>query len=252
MTSTVTAFGRYLDSECDLLVNAALFAAIGLYTGHWIVAALGFVGITAILERELQPGASLRGAAAGWDSSVLGRVYGLLYGSPGPPDERSSSAGCAVPTLRRARPTMDSRTIGILANLGMSTQLALLGLCVAVGHPLVFTALALRVSSSLPVSSSGMSDSSTRRGSKILDIVQLPHRWNPEEGRSITPEEWARYESHIAEIFSAFGMDLATPGTRETPRRFLQAMFDATAGYCGDPKLRPRSVGAACRGRRPS
>src|SRR4051812_9993634 len=33
-------------------------------------------------------------------------------------------------------------------------------------------------------------------------------------------------------------MDLATPGTRETPRRFLQAMFDATAGYCGDPKLR--------------
>src|SRR5258708_19598912 len=32
-------------------------------------------------------------------------------------------------------------------------------------------------------------------------------------------------------------MDLETPGTRETPERFLQALFDATAGYEGDPKL---------------
>ena len=33
-------------------------------------------------------------------------------------------------------------------------------------------------------------------------------------------------------------MDLDTAGTRETPRRFLRALFDATAGYDGDPKLR--------------
>jgi GTP cyclohydrolase IA len=33
-------------------------------------------------------------------------------------------------------------------------------------------------------------------------------------------------------------MDLETPGTKATPERFLRAMFDATAGYCGDPKLR--------------
>ena len=33
------------------------------------------------------------------------------------------------------------------------------------------------------------------------------------------------------------GLDLATPGTTETPRRFLQALFDATDGYEGDPKL---------------
>jgi GTP cyclohydrolase I len=33
-------------------------------------------------------------------------------------------------------------------------------------------------------------------------------------------------------------MDLETPGTRETPRRFLRAMFEATAGYDGDEKLR--------------
>jgi GTP cyclohydrolase I len=39
------------------------------------------------------------------------------------------------------------------------------------------------------------------------------------------------------EIFTAFGLDLDTPGTRETPRRFLRAIFDATDGYEGDPKL---------------
>ena len=42
----------------------------------------------------------------------------------------------------------------------------------------------------------------------------------------------------MREIFTAFGMDVDTPGTRETPTRFLRAMFDATGGYDGDPKLR--------------
>jgi GTP cyclohydrolase I len=68
-----------------------------------------------------------------------------------------------------------------------------------------------------------------------LSIVELPHRWAE---RDISPEEWARYERYVAEIFGAFGMNLDTPGTVDTPRRFLQAMFDATAGYDGDPKLR--------------
>jgi GTP cyclohydrolase I len=32
-------------------------------------------------------------------------------------------------------------------------------------------------------------------------------------------------------------MDLATAGTSETPERFLRALFEATAGYDGEPKL---------------
>jgi GTP cyclohydrolase I len=32
-------------------------------------------------------------------------------------------------------------------------------------------------------------------------------------------------------------MDLGTPATRETPRRHIRALLDATAGYDGDPKL---------------
>jgi GTP cyclohydrolase I len=71
-----------------------------------------------------------------------------------------------------------------------------------------------------------------------LTIVELPSRPERDDGRVISPEEWARYEHNIAEILDAFGMDLDTPGTRETPQRFLRAMFDSTAGYDGDPKLR--------------
>jgi GTP cyclohydrolase I len=41
----------------------------------------------------------------------------------------------------------------------------------------------------------------------------------------------------MAEIFTAFGLNLDTPATRETPRRFIRAMYEATAGYDGDPKL---------------
>lgn len=69
-----------------------------------------------------------------------------------------------------------------------------------------------------------------------MSIVELPSRW-PDE-RNVSAEDWERYERYVGEIFSAFGMDLATPGTVDTPRRFLQAMFDATSGYDGDSKLR--------------
>jgi GTP cyclohydrolase IA len=55
--------------------------------------------------------------------------------------------------------------------------------------------------------------------------------------REIPPGDWARYRAAVAEIFSAFGMDLETPGTRETPERFLRALYEATAGYDGEPKL---------------
>ena len=52
------------------------------------------------------------------------------------------------------------------------------------------------------------------------------------------PQELIRkFEGYAAEIFSALGLDLATPATRETPQRFIRAMIDVTAGYEGDPKL---------------
>jgi len=55
--------------------------------------------------------------------------------------------------------------------------------------------------------------------------------------REISQEQMRKFEGYMAEIFDALGMDLNTPATEETPQRFVRAMFDATEGYDGDPKL---------------
>lgn len=55
--------------------------------------------------------------------------------------------------------------------------------------------------------------------------------------RRIPEEHLRKLEGYAAEIFRAFGMDLDTPATRDTPRRFIRALYDVTAGYDGDPKL---------------
>jgi GTP cyclohydrolase I len=59
----------------------------------------------------------------------------------------------------------------------------------------------------------------------------------PKHRRELSDEDRQRYESVLGEIFAKLGMDLNTPGTLDTPRRFLQALMDATNGYEGDPKL---------------
>ena len=55
--------------------------------------------------------------------------------------------------------------------------------------------------------------------------------------RTIPEDQKRKYEGYAAEILSSLGMDLSTPSTRDTPRRFIQALIDATTGYDGDPKL---------------
>lgn len=55
--------------------------------------------------------------------------------------------------------------------------------------------------------------------------------------RAITDEQMRRFEGYASEIFSAFGLNLNTPATKDTPRRFVKALFDATEGYDGDPKV---------------
>ena len=55
--------------------------------------------------------------------------------------------------------------------------------------------------------------------------------------RTMSDEQMHRFEGYAAEIFAVLGLDLDTPATIDTPRRFIQALFDATVGYDGDPKL---------------
>jgi GTP cyclohydrolase I len=61
--------------------------------------------------------------------------------------------------------------------------------------------------------------------------------WQQARPRRIEPEQLARLEDHAREIFDTLGMDLASPGTADTPRRFISALIDATEGYDGDPNL---------------
>jgi len=65
--------------------------------------------------------------------------------------------------------------------------------------------------------------------------------------RGVTEEQFRRFEGYAAEIFAAFGMDMNTPSTHDTPRRFIKAMYDVTEGYEGDPKLL-RVFETECRG----
>ena len=71
-----------------------------------------------------------------------------------------------------------------------------------------------------------------------LDPDDLDFRTAVARRRRHVPEDQLRkFESYVAEIFSAFGLDLNTAGTEDTPQRFIRAMFDSTEGYEGDPKL---------------
>lgn len=55
--------------------------------------------------------------------------------------------------------------------------------------------------------------------------------------RTLTDEQRAKFEGYVAEIFSAMGMEMGTQSTTETPKRFINALLEATEGYDGDPKL---------------
>jgi GTP cyclohydrolase IA len=65
--------------------------------------------------------------------------------------------------------------------------------------------------------------------------------------RQISTETFDKFEGYVSEIFSAFGLDLTSPATKDTPKRFVKALYDATEGYDGDPKLL-RIFQTECRG----
>lgn len=139
LTGRATPFGRYLDSEVDLVVNAALFAALGFRAGSPALALAGFLALTSVLSVNFNAERLARKASAepdggGSATALLRRVYDAVYA----PQDRLAE------WLVSRRPALATpRAVGLLANLGMSTQLALFGLCLALGHPLVFAWLAV-------------------------------------------------------------------------------------------------------------
>lgn len=139
LTGRANAFGRYLDSEVDLLVNAALFAALAWTSAQPAVALVGFLALTSVLslnfnaERLSRP-RSAEAAVEDRATSVLRGVYRLVYA---PQDRLAEAIAARRPALT------SSAAVSLLANLGMSTQLAAFGLLMALGHPLAFAWLAL-------------------------------------------------------------------------------------------------------------
>ena len=140
LTGRISAFGRYLDSEVDLLVNAALFAALAWTTSQPALALAGFLALTSVLSLNFNVERLSRAAVAepeqagGRATAVLRSAYGLVYA----PQDRLAEALVA----RRSALTRPT-SVSLLANLGMSTQLAAFGLLMALGHPVVFAWLAL-------------------------------------------------------------------------------------------------------------
>ena len=62
---------------------------------------------------------------------------------------------------------------------------------------------------------------STNGHAPILDgdvLVRLVPRTDRGR-RRVDDADWRRYEGYAAEILTAFGLDLSTPGTLDTPRR---------------------------------
>jgi phosphatidylglycerophosphate synthase len=140
LTGRTSAFGRYLDSEVDLLVNAALFGALFWTTGQPALALAGFLALTCILslnfnvERLARRAAAEPEAEGGGATMFLRRVYGFVYALQ---DRLAESLVTRRPALTSAS------AVSLLANLGMSTQLAAFGLLMVLGYPILFAWFAL-------------------------------------------------------------------------------------------------------------
>lgn len=162
-TGRITRLGRYLDTECDLAVNAALLAALGHVTGRPVLAGLAFAALVLVLaadygverlHREARGAAIVDEAPAGrpaWAAVASARAYAVLLA----PLDRAVRGYCAWRVRGRSPEAVlawhDATTVSVLANLGLSTQLLALGLCLAAGAPDAYLWLAVGCACLLPV-----------------------------------------------------------------------------------------------------
>ena len=166
-TGRVTLVGRYLDTEADLVVNAAVFAALGYAIGQPWLALVAFLALTTVLAVDFNistlyqeahgegapPPLTVSGGAA---ERALGHVYSVAFA----PQDRIVRAfstrrlerllAGASPTEPVARAYNDHLTTRVLANFGLSTQLAALGVCLALDMPATYLYLVVVCLFTLP------------------------------------------------------------------------------------------------------
>jgi archaetidylinositol phosphate synthase len=154
VSGRVTLAGRYLDTEVDLVANVALFAALAHVTGEPWLALAAFVAVTFVLSVNFNL-AELTAAAHGAATTAPARTGGRLevaldriYASVFGPQDRLIRAFSQrrLERILEAKPDpacmraatfayYDRVTATVLANLGLSTQLAALGACLVAGRP---------------------------------------------------------------------------------------------------------------------
>jgi phosphatidylglycerophosphate synthase len=162
VTGRVTLTGRYLDTEADLVVNAAVFAALGHVTAQPILAGAAFVALTLVLAIDFnitEVYREQRGLLApppapsgGRVERALERIYSVSFGqldrfirgfserrfarlvvADGPPEREYEAR------LRY----IDGFAVTVLANFGLTTQLLALGVCLALSEPEAYLWLAV-------------------------------------------------------------------------------------------------------------
>lgn len=161
-TGQVTQMGRYLDTLMDLLVNVALFAALSRHGPAWL-AWLALVALTLILSVEfnaMRRHQEESGALPAQDAPpgappgvmwLLEGAYGLLLGPQDRLlrwlDERlfrhASGVAWELAPPERRRAWASRRSVALLVNLGLTTQMLTLGLCAAAGSPYAYVMLVL-------------------------------------------------------------------------------------------------------------
>ncbi len=152
LSGQVSLLGRYLDTESDTALNLALFAILGAVTGRPWLALAAFCVLTLVLSvdfnlarlyREVRGGApEVVPASGGCSERALELVYRVLFA----PQDRAIGAfaswrieralrGVEDPAERHAGLLAyhDRLTVLVLANLGLSTQLVVLGACLVAG-----------------------------------------------------------------------------------------------------------------------
>jgi phosphatidylglycerophosphate synthase len=153
----VTETGRYLDTEGDLIVNAALFWGVGSLTNQPVLALIALIVLTVLLSSDFnleylyrrERGEPFRFSPDRSKENqqvlqVLEWLYTLFFR---PQDNLVRWLADAqlrgilngqtdAERIRAARLTYhDADTLFVLANLELSTQLFVLGVCLILGQP---------------------------------------------------------------------------------------------------------------------
>ena len=157
MTGRTSVLGRYLDSECDLLSDAAVCAALGYVTSWWL-GALAFACLTLVLsvnfnverlyrQEHGEPADAMPHAPG--RVRLLERFYALVYAPQDRLVERYTAWRLRGASAGERLDWHDRATVTVVAQFGLSTQLFVLGVCLAAGSAAAYAWIALGCAVSL-------------------------------------------------------------------------------------------------------